>query len=170
MTSKFTVAIRDIAVLFELKTLLIFEKGKACILHLSQSCLWSPKGASVKGCLQRVRKPKTWLKLHLCGGEAKQEDMGLEHGPWKRQVANTEADIRLRLITPNHTPAPFIWSNCSSDPKCPGAAPMPRNKHPALKCSSSWQKNGARASAPDSCYSDGARQRAYRVASSGTPP
>lgn len=51
MTSKFTVAIRDIAVLFELKTLLVPGKRKAYILQLSHSHLpqrsFSPSGVTV---------------------------------------------------------------------------------------------------------------------------
>lgn len=45
-----------------------------------------------------------WSQARRCGFG------GLEQCPWKRQVADRETDIRLRLITSNHTPAPFVCS------------------------------------------------------------
>lgn len=104
MTSKFTVAVRDNAVLFELKTLLISGKEKACILHLSNSCLpqrsFSQRGSYGEQLIQR----HGWICS--CMVVKSNQEMwfaGLKCYPWKSKWLR-----QAHLITSNHAPAPFV--------------------------------------------------------------
>lgn len=76
MTSKFTVSIRDIAVLFELKTILISGEGRACILHVSHS--WLPQRSFSQRGLPWAINSRTCLKPSPVRWQSKTRRCGLE--------------------------------------------------------------------------------------------
>lgn len=170
MTSKFTVATRDIAVLFELKTLLISGKEKACILHLSHSCLPQWSFSQRGSCGEQLTQRRGWICSYVVV-KPNQEMWfaGLTRYPW------TDRWLReAHLITSNHAPAPFVcpkwFLRSKTSQRCSHTKESRSSSQTQLLLAEEWSRAMEQSLIPGHCGDDGSGPRAARVLAQADHP